>query len=61
MNVSKISVEMRDGVAKQLMSTLKCFMFKKQQLEFKFAISPGVSSDIPILVRFIHLFKRHGT
>jgi hypothetical protein len=35
-------------------------MSKKQQWEFKFAFSSGVSSDISALLRFIHLFKRHG-
>jgi hypothetical protein len=38
LKVSKISVEMRDGAAKQLMATLKCFTVEKQQLEFKFSL-----------------------
>ena len=58
--VSKISVELTDGAAKQLTSTLMCFMFKKQQGSSSSLSSSGVSTDISVLVRFIHPFKRHG-
>jgi hypothetical protein len=38
LKVSEISAEKRDGATKQFMSTLMCFMFKKQQWELKFVV-----------------------